>query len=77
MTGASQIRTPAPARCTGCGQTGHACHPNRHGQTAVDSRGEQRMSIITLEARAVAARSRSFEPTCREEPKAIHRVKSP
>lgn len=35
------------------------------------------MLIKTLEARAAAARSRSFDPTCREEPKAMHRLKSP
>jgi hypothetical protein len=77
MTGASQIRTPAAARCTGCGQTGHACHLDGDGAKTLESRGERRMSIKTLEARAAAARSRSFEPTCREETKAIHRFKSP
>ncbi|MCC1493198.1 hypothetical protein [Cognatishimia sp. F0-27] len=55
----------------------HARDPDRHGQTAVDIRGEQQMLIRTFEARDAAACGKSFDPTCWEEPKAMCRVKSP
>ena len=77
MTRASQIRTPAAARCTVCGQTGHARHLDGDGATALDRRGEQRVLVRDRETNTEADGTRSVNPACPAEPKAIHRFISP
>lgn len=78
MTCASQIRTPAAAaRCTVCGQSGHARHPDGDGAKTLDSRGEHRVLMKAGETSTAVAGTRSVTQTRPEEPKAINRFKSP
>jgi len=77
MICASQIRTPAAACCTVCGQTGHARHLDGDGTTELDSRGEQRVLVKARETNTEADGTRSVNTACPAEPKAIHRFKSP
>lgn len=78
MTDTSQIGIPATsAHCTGCNQTGVPATRIvrvRQPPTAAENR---RMLIKARETHAAVVGSRSFHPTCRAEPKAIHRLKSP
>jgi len=78
MTCASQFRTPAAAaRCTVCGQTGHARHLDGDGAKALDSRGEHRVLMKALETNTAVPGTRSVTPMRPAEPKAINRFKSP